>query len=137
MNSQNAAQYTESLKDRGVVGRLDRLLTKRANPNIVGEQSGLTWGGYAGAGANADLLKGYINAGASVNYSHEHDFRVQSKAYSPLVKVVMGAIDAEALQRLCGRDPDGEMRTIDRHEDARANHHRSRDAHLRQQGRAA
>lgn len=115
---ESASQYLGSLKARHIVGRLDRVLSKRTNPNIVGEQSGWTWEGYAGAGANADLIKGGINVGASINYSHEHDFRVKSKAYATLVKVVMDAGDTNALQRLCGRDPDGALRPIERYEDA-------------------
>ncbi len=114
---QNASQYLGSLKARHIVGRLDRVLSRRTNPNIVGESSGWTWGGFVGAGANADLIKGYINAGVSINYSHEHDFSVKSKAYAPLVKVVMDASDTEALQRLCGRDPHGALRPIERYED--------------------
>lgn len=114
---ENAAQYIHSLKARGVVGRLDRLLPKRVNPNIVSERSGWTWGGYAGAGASMQLVKDYAGADASVEYSHERDFKVKSKAYATLLKTVVNAPDTEALQRLCGRDPGGALRPIERYED--------------------
>lgn len=115
---ENAAQYIHSLKMRGVVGRLDRALPKRVNPNIVSERSGWTLGGYAGAGASAQLIKDYISADASIEYSHERDFKVKSNAYATLLKAVVNAPDTEALQRLCGRNPRGALIPIDRFEDA-------------------
>lgn len=114
---ENAAQYIHTLKARGIINRLDRLLPKRVNPNIVSERSGWTWGGYAGVGASMQLVKDYVSADASVEYSHERDFKVKSKAYATLLKTVVNAPDTEALERLCGRDPHGALRPIERYED--------------------
>ena len=102
---QDNAQYLQSLKARGVAGGLDKLLAKRANPVIVAERKGWTVRGQAQAKASADF-GGLVEVGASGSASIERDFKVDSRAFAPVARVIRAAKDEAALDALALPDPD-------------------------------
>ena len=104
---QNNAQYMDSLKARGVVGNLDGLLAKRANPIITAERKGWTLqGGFKGK-IGAELMKGTVDASASGGYTRERDFKVDSKFFTPIATTVRDAKNVNVLNALMRPDPTG------------------------------
>ena len=104
---QDNAAYLQSLKQRGVVGALDGLLAKRANPLIIGRRSGGTFGLRAEAKASIDIIGGTLNVGAGASISQEHEFKVTSRAFAPLAHIARNAPDAKSLDALMRPGPDG------------------------------
>ncbi|MBQ7251697.1 MAG: hypothetical protein IJS32_03745 [Kiritimatiellae bacterium] len=102
---QDNAQYLRSLQARGVAGRLDKLLAKRANPVIVAERKGWTLRGQAQATLGADF-GGIVNAELSGGIAGEMDFKVDSRSYSSLARAAIAAKDEAALAELMLPDPD-------------------------------
>ncbi|MBQ9727081.1 MAG: hypothetical protein IJV65_06210 [Kiritimatiellae bacterium] len=109
------AQYLESLKTRGVAGKLDRLLAKRANPVVAAERSGWTAkiSGKASAGVELGAGVAKLSFGGAAGY--ERDFHVVSTSFVPLARAAREAKDADALRALMRPGPDGgEPRPVER-----------------------
>ena len=104
---QDNAAYLASLKQRGVVGALDGLLSGRANPMIVGRRYGGTFGLRGETKGSIKLVPGMLNLGTGASGSYERDFKVTSRSFAPLAHVARGAADAQALQALMRVGPDG------------------------------
>ena len=102
---QDNAQYLQTLKARGVAGALDTLLAKRSNPVIVAERKGWTLRGQVQGKVGADF-GGIVEAGISGNASIERDFKVDSRAFAPIARVIRAAKDEAALSALALPDPD-------------------------------
>ena len=104
---QDNVAYLRSLKERGVVGALDGLLAKRANPMIVGRRYGGTFGLRGEMKGSVNLGAGALDLGASASGSFERDFKVTSRSFTPLAHVARGALDVQALNALMRPGPDG------------------------------
>ena len=114
---QRNAQYLESLKMRGVAGALDKLVAKRANPVIVAERKGWSAQGQVNAKAGITLGENVVELNASANASYEREFKVKSKTFSGVARVVREARDIETINSLMRPDPDthevGQVRRFD------------------------
>ena len=103
---QDNAQYLESLKARGVAGAIDRLVAKRANPVIVAERRGWSGQGQIYAKAGITLGKDVVSLSASGKASYEQEFKVKSKTYTGVARVVREARHIEDINALMRPDPD-------------------------------
>ncbi len=108
---QDNAQYIQALKDRNVIGALDGLLAKRANPIVSAEREGKTWRVGIDGGIEAELSKGVFTVVGFGGYSHEHDFSVKARSFAPVARVARGARDAAALAAMMRPGPDGGVAT--------------------------
>ena len=106
---QDNARYLESLQARGVAGALDRLVAKRANPVIVAERKGWTGQGQANAKAGITLGENVVELSASAKASYEREFKVKSKTFSGVARVVREARSIEAINALMRPDPDTQI----------------------------
>ena len=104
---QDNAQYLQSLKNSGIAGKLDRLLAKRGNPLIVAERKGWTAQFQGEAKGSIKVVDGIVNLGASVNASHERDFKVKAESYTTVVRVMKDAKDISSLNALMRPAPEG------------------------------
>ena len=101
------AQYLESLKARGVAGRLDRVLARRANPVVAAERTGWTARISGKAKAGMEAVKGVVKLSVSGSAGYERDFGVSSKSFVQVARAAREAKDAAALNALMRAGPDG------------------------------
>ena len=101
---QTVGQYLQTLKERGVAGALDKLLSKRANPVIVAERNGWTIVGKADAKVGANF-SGLVDVSVSGGASIERDFKVSSLAFASVARAAVAAKDDAALNALMRPDP--------------------------------
>ena len=110
---QTVGQYLQTLKERGVAGALDKLLSKRANPMIVSERNGWTIVGKAQAKVGANF-GGIADVSVSGGASIERDFKVSSLAFASVARAAVAAKDEAALNALMRPDPaTGARRPVD------------------------
>ena len=103
---QDNARYLESLKTRGIAGAIDRLVAKRANPVIVAERKGWSGQGQIGAKAGITLGKDVVDLSVSGKASYEQEFKVKSKSFTGVARVVREARSIEEINALMRPDPD-------------------------------
>ena len=104
---QDNVAYLQSLKRRNVVGSLDGLLAKRANPVVVGRRTGGTFALRGEMKGSVKLGAGLLDLGTAASISRERDFKVTSRAFAPLAHAARNAADAQALHALMRAGPDG------------------------------
>ena len=101
---QSNNEYLNTLKVRGVVGQLDSILAKRANPIIVTERNGMT--GHLNADLSASIGLGKVadlKGQASANI--ERDFKVEEKFFAPIGKVIVNTSNIDEVKSLLRQDP--------------------------------
>ncbi len=104
---QDNAQYLQLLKQRGVAGSLDQLLAKRANPVVVAERKGNTLHLQGELQGKLEIGAGIADLTLQGNAGHEREFKVTSKSYAPVARVLMDAPDEATLAALMHAGPDG------------------------------
>jgi len=102
------AQYLDSLKARGVAGKLDRVLAKRANPVIAAERTGWTAKVSGKAKAGLEIGKGVANLSFGGAAGLERDFSVSSKSFVPVARAAREAKNIDELHALMRPGPSGD-----------------------------
>ena len=104
---QAASGYLESLKARGLAGKLDRLLAKRANPYVSTESEGMTVKISGKAVASGSVGAGVTKLTAAGTLAREVDYKVKSHSYIPVGRAAREAKTISALNALMLPGPDG------------------------------
>ncbi|MBE6424227.1 hypothetical protein [Succinivibrio dextrinosolvens] len=97
--------YLESLKARGYAGQLDSVLAKRANPMIIAENTGYTSHFSANISAGIGLFGDALSLKGSISGEHQRDFKVQSKFFAPVAKLIREQTDTAHLESMLREDP--------------------------------
>ncbi len=97
--------YLESLKARGYAGQLDSVLAKRANPIVIAENTGYTGHFSANISAGIGLFGDALSLKGSISGEHQRDFKVQSKFFAPVAKLIREQTDTAHLESMLREDP--------------------------------
>ncbi|HBC70242.1 MAG TPA: hypothetical protein DCZ56_07895, partial [Sutterella sp.] len=87
---QTNREYLESLKTQNIVGNLDTVLARRANPVIVGMREGLT-SQFNGQISGSFGITNALSVGVSADVQHQQDHRVSGNTFAPIIQSIRGA----------------------------------------------